>query len=257
MVKPYFTRKNLIAIALTALYSLLFLFTGVCLTPGSSSVIAKDNPIMSIANTLGFKSITLEGVNGFVPLMLVALYIVIFVIALIYEGRFAKVNGKKVFSLKMILIYFATLVLCVGLSYGIGLFLQEKGIENIANLSLFLFQSLVVSFLIYVMLAILIGAIAMLVINFILIDKPYRFFSKNSLAEFDDSIEKDEDVTANFTDTNNVLSGGSTSAVAASQVTNNSQSATLTDKVEELDDREKVFPALSSIDEIYGGSIFF
>lgn len=255
MVKPYFTRKNLIAIALTALYSLLFLFTGVCLTPGSGSVIAKDNPIMSIANTLGFKSITLEGVNGFVPLMLVALYIVIFVIALIYEGRFAKVNGKKVFSLKMILIYFATLVLCVGLSYGIGLFLQEKGIENIANLSLFLFQSLVVSFLIYVMLAILIGAIAMLVINFILIDKPYRFFSKNSLAEFDDNIEKDEDVTANFTDTNNILSGGSTSAVAASQVTNNSQSATLTDKVEELDDRDKVFPALSNIDAIYGGSV--
>ena len=46
MVKPYFTRKNLIAIALAILYSLLFLFTGVCLTPGSGSVIAKDNPIM-------------------------------------------------------------------------------------------------------------------------------------------------------------------------------------------------------------------
>ena len=100
MVKPYFTRKNLIAIALTALYSLLFLFTGVCLTPGSGSVIAKDNPIMSIANTLGFKSITLEGVNGFVPLILVAFYIVIFAIALIYEGRFAKVNGKKVSAKK-------------------------------------------------------------------------------------------------------------------------------------------------------------
>ena len=96
----------------------------------------------------------------------------------------------------------------------------------------------------------------MLVVNFILIDKPYRFFSKNSLAEFDDSIEKDEDVTANFTDANNVISGATANGVATSQVTNNSQSATLTDKVEELDDREKVFPALSNIDAIYDSIIF-
>ena len=41
MTKPYFTRKNLIALSVAFLYAFVFLFTGYCMAASRSNVIQK------------------------------------------------------------------------------------------------------------------------------------------------------------------------------------------------------------------------
>ena len=46
MIKPYFTRKNFIKLAVAIFYSFTILFTGVCLDAGGG-LVSKKNPIAS------------------------------------------------------------------------------------------------------------------------------------------------------------------------------------------------------------------
>ena len=252
MQKPYFTRRNLIAISLSIFYAFILMFTGMCLSSTPSSIISEDNPIALLGQGLGFGKIEIEGANGFVCLLLVAIYIVVLVTALIYERRYAISNKKKPFSWKMILVYLATAIICVALSYGVGLLIQlPLSGENVKNVSLFIGQSLVVSLLIYAILFALFGGILMFAFNIILIDKPYKFFDKKEMAELGDEDEEvSNDVTANFDaniSANGNVNGDASGTVGAGVPT------TVSDVARELDDREKVFPSLSRIDRTYEG----
>ncbi len=254
MNKPYFTRKNLIAIAMAFFYSFLLLFVGLCIE-GSFKFANEDNPIAMIAETLNFKLVS-YGVSGYICLILIAIYVVAGAIFIIYERRYAIVNNKSPYSAKMIGIYCATGLVCLLLSLGIGIILQSPlNKENIGNVLTAVWQSVLLTTAIYILIALFISAILMLVVNLIFIDKPYRFFSKRNAIEFEDEdlTPSDNNVTASF----DPLPVATTSQ----QITASSPSATPLNtnegfdytSEEKLGTREKVFPSLSKIDDQYEG----
>lgn len=249
MQKPYFTRRNLIVISLSIFYAFVLMFVGMCLSNTPGSIISSKNPIAMLGAGLGFEKIEIEGANGFICLLLVAIYVVVLVTALIYERRYAVINHKKPFGWKMILIYIATAILCVGLSFGVGLLIQlPLSGENVKNLATFIGQSLLLATIIYAVLFAFIGGVLMFAFNIILIDKPYKFFDRKEFSDLGDEDEMEsKDITANF-DAN-----VTTTATATGNVTNGGAQATVTEVARELDDREKVFPSLSRIDRLYDG----
>ncbi len=251
MHKPYFTRRNLIVISLSIFYAFILMFTGICLSGTPKSIIAEDNPIALLGRGLGFSKIQIDGANGFVCLLLVAIYVVVLVTALIYERRYAIINKKKPFSWKMILTYFITLIVCAGLSFGISLLIQLPiSGDNVKNITIFIGQSLLLALLIYAVLFALIGGILMFAFNIILVDKPYRFFDKDEYSELGDEDEIENDVTTNF-DGN--INANTTTTTGEGVIGGTGVQTSVSDVARELDDREKVFPSLSRIDYNYDG----
>ena len=249
MIKIYFTRKNLIKISLTLFYSFLLLFTGLCLE-GSNSYVNKKNPIALLGNTLNFKTIEC-GVSGYVCLLLVAVYVCVFVAAFLYEKQYAITNKIKPFCLKMVITYILTLIACLLLSIGVGLLIQRPlTSENIGNMLLFVWQSVLITTMIYALLFALIGGFLMFIVNFILIDKPFRSITKSEIPEFEES--ESHSLTANFDAPKNLQTTSNIISNAISEVAQNEQPA-IERKNEVLDDRSKVFPVLSQMDEEYGG----
>ena len=251
---PYFTRKNLIIIALTAMFSILLVFVGLCLTAKTTKIFATNNPVLLFAKSMGFQEIQINGPIGFIGLALVALYIIVFACALIYEIRFAKINKISLNHYKMWITYVVTFIACVGLSYGVTcLLLAFFKSDDIGLISQYLGQSLLITLICYIGLSIFVGSIVMLITNFILIDKPYRAFKKTDEEVIDDvEEEKENDVTNNFdvdenTQKDATLNSGSLS-VSGAPIQNS-----LVQQAEALDDREKVFPGLYALDVKYDG----
>lgn len=251
MVKPYFTRKNLIVIALTFFYSLIVIFTGVCID-GAHSIISKKNLFNMIAESLGFESIA-AGAAGFVTLILIGIYIVFFVACVAYERRYAIVNNKKTTSPKMILVYAVTFILCALLSLGLGMLIQANLGKDIGLLLKFLSQSLILGTLIYIVVFGLVAFGTMLVINFIFIDKPFKFWNKNEEINVEEDIHADADVDISSSFDVNTNATAPSGVVNGGGVGGGNGEISSIKKVEELDDREKVFPALFKMDVEYGG----
>ena len=252
MTKPYYTRKNLILIALTFFYSLLVVFTGACID-GAHSIFSRKNMINLIAQTLGFDSIA-AGTAGFVSLILVGIYIVVLVALIIFERRYAIVNNKKTYSFKMIMFYILTFVVCALLSLGVGLLIQTNLGKDIGTLMTFLSQSLILGSLIFLVIFGLVAFGAMLVVNFIFVDKPFKFWNKNEQIEVGEPDDVDVDITNSF-DINptGAPTTGAPGVGGVGGTSGGGDGEQTIRRVEELDDREKVFPALSSMDNEYGG----
>ena len=255
MIRPYLTRKNLILIAIMGIYAVLFAFTGLCLV-ADGKVFSLDNPLLALGKGMGYTPIEVaEGgmTMVVVSILLIAVYIILLTFMLVYIRRFAVINNIKGSNKKLILVYVGAVLVSILLSYGLSVIIaaaQGNG-ASIAPMSYVLGYALMVSLLVSFGLVIVIGAIAMLIVNIHLVDKPYRFFSSDEnekLEDMDDS--QNEDVSSSFdkdTSTNN-LNGGAT-------LNSNSNSVSLDneDKARDLDTREKVFPGLSKIDEKYSG----
>ncbi len=256
MLKVVFTRKNLMAIALACLYSFLMVFVGLCID-GSFAFMSAKNPINQLAMAIGLQSVT-PTIAGYVALGLLALFIAVFVTAVIYERRVAIVSGKNPNSPKMIMWYVITFLGCMVLSLGIGTVIQSPLTgENLKVLYTFIWNSFALSLLLYVVLFVGIGSIVMLCVNFLLVDKPFKFFSKEEEPVFDDD-DVTHDISGSFdvdSDTNlNGFGGGA--GVGQGQGGGNgdgSDESSVVAKSAQLDDREKVFPELSSIDESHEG----
>ena len=258
MFQSIITRKNLITVSLSVFYSLLLLFVGACLD-ADSTLFNSNNPIAILGDALGFDKLD-TGVSAFVCLILVAFYIMVLVLAICYERRYAIVNGYKPYSLKMIGVYAATFVICVALSYGFGLLihLPLTG-ETVALISTFLLQSLILTTIIYFVLFIGIGSVVMLAINLLLVDKPFKFFDDKNAAVIGDDIEADLDISNSFDMSAGQIDAtqqNTAAAPAAGGAGGTSEGGdVVVSAAEELDDREKVFPALSKIDIEYEGYI--
>ena len=197
MVKPYFTRKNLIVIALAFFYGIVVLFTGVCLD-GAHEIISGKNIINMLGQSLGFKTIE-AGTAGLVTLILICVYSVVLVAAIAYERRYAIVNNKKTTGIKMILSYAATFILSAALSVGVGLLIQTNLKKDIGELLQFISQSLVLGSAIYLVLFGLLAFATMLVVNFINVDKPFKFWDKKEEVDVKEFEEDPEvDVTSSF-----------------------------------------------------------
>lgn len=251
MKKPYFTRKNLIVLSLAFFYSFLLLFVGLCLD-GSHLLIGKKNPIALVAGKINFEPIRC-GVTGYVSLILVAIYISVFVALFLYEKRYAVLNNKKPYSLKMILSYLASLVACFILSFGVGMLICGK--NGIKTMYQFTGQSLLITTCIYVLAFAFIGGILMFIVNFTQVDRPFRAFEDKKYPVLDDDDLVKNDVSSNFDAVpSSKVSGTVSGEVGIGQpaATDNNNSSVIR-QTEELDDREKVFPALSMMDEEYEG----
>lgn len=252
MTKAYFTRKDLIGISLAIFYSFLLMFVGMCID-GAYTLVNKRNPIAALAGALHFKQIV-PGTAGFVMLFLIALYVIVFVGMIFYERRYAKVNKIKTYSPKMFLVYFISFLICVILSYGVGILFQpELSKESIGNASLYIAYSLAITTMIYLGLFIIAGGVLMFVVNFRSVDKPFRFFGKEEETEIvDDEDDEETDVTGSF-DINNVNQAQGVAGAVSGGFGGGDGTTSLVNKVEELDDREKVFPGLSKLDVKYDG----
>ena len=251
MKKPYFTRKNLIVLSLAFFYSFLLLFVGLCLD-GSHLLIGKKNPIALVAGKINFEPIRC-GVTGYVSLILVAIYISVFVALFLYEKRYAVLNNKKPYSLKMILSYLASLVVCFILSFGVGMLICGK--NGIKTMYQFTGQSLLITTCIYILAFAFIGGILMFIVNFTKVDRPFRAFEDKNYPVLDDDDLVKNDVSSNFDAVpSSKVSGTVSGEVGIGQpaATDNNNSSVIR-QTEELDDREKVFPALSMMDEEYEG----
>ena len=263
MFKTLFTRKNLIAISLVILYSFVLLFTGICLD-GGSSMVSKRNPIALLGQRLGIKTID-PGTTGFLCLILVAVYVIVFAVAFIYERRYAIVNHINPRGAKMIWSYVLTLLACLVLSLGIGVVIQKPlTAENIGNLFTYLGQSLVISLCIYALLFAIAGAVLMFIVNFIFIDKPYKFFDGEEQPIFDDEdIIESNDVAGSFGEGNEDSAAGTANGNGGAGGAGGNGGTGYGDNfgdsvirtATELDDREKVFPALSRVDNEYEGFV--
>lgn len=251
MKKPYFTRKNLIVLSLAFFYSFLLLFVGLCLD-GSHLLIGKKNPIALVAEKINFEPIRCS-VTGYVSLILVAIYISVFVALFLYEKRYAVLNNKKPYSLKMILSYLASLVVCFILSFGVGMLICGK--NGIKTMYQFTGQSLLITTCIYILAFAFIGGILMFIVNFTQVDRPFRAFEDKNYPVLDDDDLVKNDVSSNFDAVpSSKVSGTVSGEVGIGQpaATDNNNSSVIR-QTEELDDREKVFPALSMMDEEYEG----
>ena len=252
MIRTIFTRKNLIFIGLTIFYAVLIVFTGACLDAGTLSVVSKRNPIAMLAKSIGFYSIE-PGLLGYLCVLLVALYLIILVVALIFEKRFAVVNNIKPFSKKMIAIYAATIVACVLLSVGFGVLCQRPfTLENIRTMLVFVGQTVGLATAMFLALLLIGGAALMLIVNFINIDKPFKFFDDSTEPVFDDdSIIADADVKSSFDiDASADVSGmGGVGGIGVGGGIGESAVRSAT----EIGDRERVFPSLCRVDFEHDG----
>ena len=255
MIQTIFTRKNLITISIAVFYAVVIMFTGACIDAGGLFLKPK-NPIAGLASALRFKAIT-PGLLGFLCLLLVAFYIIVLVTALIYEKRYAAVNNIKPFSKKMLGIYAITLGACLILSLGFGILCQRPLTgENIGNMLLFVGQSVGLGTGIFAVLFLLIGAAAMLIVNFVNIDKPFKFFDDKDEPVFDDDdIVESNDVKDSFDmepDEAAMNGFGGVGGAGGFGGGNGAGEASVKSSLE-IGDRERVFPSLARIDAEYEG----
>ena len=251
MLKAIFTRKNFIVIALACLYSFLMVFVGLCLD-NSSTVLSPKNPINLLAISIGLPAVS-PNINGKITLFLTGVFFAVFVTAVIYQKRVAVVAGRKPFSPKMIGAYAITAFVCLAFSVGVGILIQSPiSKENLTILLRYLGNSILLSALIYIVLFLGIGSIVMLVINFLLVDKPFKFFDAKDEPVFDD--DDVHDVSGSFDVDATAQSGPVAGGGGIGGGTGDGEGGVgAGGQTMVLGDREKVFPELSSIDEKFDG----
>ena len=252
MKKPYYTRKDLIAISLSLFYSFVLIFVGMCLE-GTYSFVSKKNPIAAMGKGLNF--ITIEcGISGFICLVLVALYVAVFTAVFLYERRFAIVTNKKTYGIKMIITYVLSFLACGVISLGIGILIQKPLTwDNISLVLLYVGQSLILATIIYVVLFALFGGVIMFVVNFLLIDKPFKAFEDNTEIKVLEEDDPEVDITSSFDANIDGQAAPGAPGVGGAGGVGGSGGESVVRAAEELDDREKVFPALSTVDVDYDG----
>ena len=259
MLKNFFTRKNLILIAIFFLYSVIFLVTGIAIDE-AHAILPKSNFIYKLAKGINMAGIEL-GTTGLISIILDAVYIFICPTLILYIRRVAKVNKIDKKNPKLIMAYIGTVAASLLLSVGLGLLIQSFS-GTAKNYFGYLGHTLLVSLLLFIPLFGVVCAILMIAFNLILIDKPFKFFSKNEEVVVDTDGEKDVNVKENFDGTDE--EGENSSGVAANfgegglaaggvGVGGAGGSATAVKDAIVLDDREKVFPGLYSIDQQYDG----
>ena len=268
--KPYFTRKDLIVLSLSMFYSLLLIFVGICLLTGESKIFSEKNPILALGAGFNFYGSD-AGLSGILMLILIALYVTVIVGGILFARRYTLVNGYKPYNWRAFIAYFVIIVASVILSVGVGSavhlligvlsgkdFITEV-LPDFANLFSYVGQALALTTMIYLVLATLIGGVLMFVVNFILVDKPFKMFDKKNEPIIDDEIEAENNSVLDSFDvseselnaTNNINGVGGAGGAGVGGAGEGAFS--LDNTVEALDDRERVFPELSKMDVQYEG----
>ena len=256
MIRPYITRKNLIAIAIAALYACLFVFVGLCLTATEDTAIAETNAFLGLAKAMGFTQVALAGANGVISLVLTAIYIVVITIGLIYVRRFRIINNISWKNWKLWLAYVGVVVVSIGFSIGLTLIFTIDNIGSFGMMMILTGESLAITTIVGSAIAVFVLAICMLYVNFKKVNKPYEFFNSDRFDDLGENYEEtDGNVISSFDDGDELGANGQLGqgVYGAGEGVGGQASLADNDKARELDDREKVFPGLSKLDVAYDG----
>lgn len=256
MIKTLFTRKNFIVISLAALYSMLMVFTCACID-GAHTFFPKKNLVNMLAQGMRFTEIA-GGTSGFVMIMLVAVFITVAVTAITFERQFAIFKKVSPTSGKMFVWYVGTGFGLIAIAVLVGILMQTKTGENVGIVLKYLGQVTLLTTVLYVVLFVCIGAPVMLIINFLLVDKPFRFFSVESEPIFDDD-NLNLDISGSFDQQVSQTAPQAFSQVGGVGAAEGACGGYASEKTitedEVICDREVVFPTLTAIDEKYEGFI--
>lgn len=252
MIKTLFTRKTLITIALACLYAMLLIVVCACID-GAHAILPAKNVINKIAEGMHFESI--QGTRtGFVSVLLNAVFAIIAACSVCFEYRIAVFKKKNPHSVKMIVWYVASALISIALGVAIGILFQKPlTAENISKMFKYLGQCVLLTTVLYVGAFVAIGALVMLIVNFIFVDKPFKFFAKQDEPAFEDEgLNPDFDVAGSF---DGALVSSQTDNVSNGVVAENGEGSGGKTVVENgsLKKRELVFPTLSSIDIAHEG----
>lgn len=193
MKKTHFSRKNLIFLALSYFYILISIFCALCIDT-SAGIIKTNNPIHGLSIALGFP----EGFGIGIPqrwllFVCLAVYILLFITAFIYELRLAIYYEEKALSKKWLIVYGLTFVICSALGFGLGAVSQYPyDSETFKNSFLFALGAFSTGLIVFFAFLSLIGAALMIYVNFKNIDKPFRFFDNRSELEKEDDRKQEE-----------------------------------------------------------------
>ena len=255
MIRPYITRKNLIAIAIASLYAALFVFVGLCLTATEDTMIAETNMFLGMAKAMGFQQVALNGANGVISLVLTAIYIVVIAVGLIYVRRFQVINNIPWKNWKLWLAYVGVVVVSIGLSIGLTLIFTLDDIGSFGYMMTLTGESLAIAAIAGFAIAAIVLPICMLYVNFKKVDQPYAFFKSDRFDDLGEKVEETEgNVISSFDDGDESAANGQGVGGGVGGGLAEGGQASITDGgARELDDREKVFPGLSKLDVAYDG----
>ncbi len=259
----FYTRKNYIVLSLSALFSLLLLFVGLCLD-ANYTFLSKKNPIALLANSMNLPKIK-AGASGLTSLLVFAIYVIIATWAIVSLLRYRFLTGKRTRSLGAWNLYLLAFLLCFGLSTLISyLILGGAGTTNFVSGMIFIGESFFLTLLLSLVLSLLVFGVVGAILNFAKVNRPFVFFSSSpeeDSGEFSHEektkVEKDEkeSIESAFGETSSeeaslptALSSSKTNAASLSVSTGENAEVPLTD-------RSKVFPTLSAVDEKYHGIV--
>ncbi len=258
MLKTHFTRKNLIAIAMTFFYGLSVLIAGLAID-GNNPFFVKNNPIQNMAaamfpvkevNGITAKGVPAGSVPAYILLVLFVIYVVLCTASIIYEVRLAKYYDEKPTSMKWWIVYIATFLISGGLWTGISMVSQISDKPYgyyIANSYLFLLESIVFGFIVFVVLGSIIFNLCLLVVNFKNINKPFKFFNNEGDVEKEEKEKLSEEKRAEEQG-KLAESFGETSSTGNGSVVAGTSGVKQLDDSSPLKEKERVFPGLCSID---------
>lgn len=177
--KTHFTRKNFIALALVYFYVLLVIISALLLDANNPiGIKSSANLILKLGNIFSFPLIN-GSAGAYILLVTFLIYMLIFVMAFIYEMRLAKYYENKILKKKWVAIYCFTFIVCLILALGIGLVAQYPYDPTYIGYSfLFLLQAMVVGLIIFFLLTSVVLALVSLVINIKNINEPFLLDSK-------------------------------------------------------------------------------
>ena len=253
MKRPYISRKNLIAIAITALYAVLYVYAGFGITATKTSYIGEFNLFKLMANSFGYQTIVLDGIASQISLVLVGVYIIVLMFFLIYIRRFQLINKIKWKNWRIWLAYFLAVAFSVGLAVGLTFLLNLNDVDQSILMFKLYGQTASIATIVALPIAIVIYSICLLVTNFKKVNQPYVFFDESKFDDLGEDKPEEEDASVlNSFDTadeaNLNLNGASLGGNGAGGGITTADGA-----ARELDDREKVFPGLSKVDVRYDG----
>ena len=137
--------------------------------------------------------------SGFIMVMMVAVFTLIAVTGICFLRRIAIFKKKSPKSLKMIGWYVLDFAGFELAGIGIGLLFQSPFTgENLSAVMKYLGQCVLLTTVIYLVAFVAIGALLMLIVNFVFVDKPFRFFGTADEPVFEDEGMDNYDVAGSF-----------------------------------------------------------
>lgn len=238
-----------LAIALSILFSVLLLLISL-MSDASYIIFSKNSPVVGFNQILGFKEI--EGNVGiWIMMLFIIIYIPVVTTVITYEGAYFKTKEGKYFTSKSWIYYLTTFAAGLFLSFGLAsLFNIPGGLDGYVTTLTYLYQSLILSLIIFLVVAVLIAGIIL----------AYRGIKTSSIKENHDLAleelldeqkriqeEKESDEHNLNKSFNNVTPNQAVSTIQGGQIV----ASGTREAPKALDDKKEVFKNLTAIDDEY------